>query len=44
MDETKAPGHEPTPRQNQIIGEIERAGVKVFVIDSVEKTDYSKSF
>lgn len=31
--ETKAPGGKPTNRQNQIIGLIERAGGKVFVID-----------
>lgn len=31
--ETKAPGGKPTPRQENTIAEIERAGGKVFVID-----------
>lgn len=34
--ETKAPGKKPTPRQKMIISQIERAGGKVFVIDSTE--------
>jgi hypothetical protein len=36
--ETKAPGKKPTPRQNQIITQIEAAGGVVFVIDRVEQT------
>jgi hypothetical protein len=31
--ETKAPGKKPTDRQNMIIGLMQRAGAKVFVID-----------
>lgn len=31
--ETKAPGKKPTPRQQQMIALIERAGGKAFVID-----------
>lgn len=31
--ETKAPGKKPTMRQEAIIKEMERAGMKVFVID-----------
>ena len=31
--ETKAPGKKPTMRQNAIIAEMERAEMKVFVID-----------
>ena len=31
--ETKAPGKKPTPRQENTIAEIQRAGGKVFVID-----------
>ena len=34
--ETKARGKKPTDRQKRIIGQIERAGGVVFVIDSVE--------
>lgn len=32
--EAKAPGKKPTPRQKKIIGEIERAGGDVLVIDT----------
>lgn len=34
--ETKAPGRKPTDRQKMIIGKIERAGGKVFVIDGYD--------
>jgi len=42
--ETKAPGEVPTRRQKQIIGEIERAGGKVFVIDNVNATQPLEQF
>ena len=42
--EAKAPGKKPTPRQKSIIGAIERAGGKVFVIDSADKTDDLREF
>ena len=33
--ETKAPGGKPTPRQENTLREIERAGGKVFVLDGI---------
>ena len=42
--ETKAPGRKPTDRQRRNIARLERAGAKVFVIDSAEGAEQLRTY